>query len=96
MRDIITILKYLIGCREERGNRNILGDKREPTLKLQEIVIYRRVCIYFQKNPFYIFLFFERQSTSGGGAEREGNTESETDSTEPNVGLELTNHKIMT
>ena len=36
------------------------------------------------------------------GAEREGNTESEAGSrlravsTEPNMGLELTNHKIMT
>ena len=39
---------------------------------------------------------------SGGGAEREGDTESEAGSrlwavsTEPNVGLKLTNHKIMT
>ena len=37
----------------------------------------------------------------GGGAEREGDTESEAGSrlwavsTEPNVGLELTNHEIM-
>ena len=39
---------------------------------------------------------------SGGGAEREGDTESEADSglwavsTEPNVGLKLTNCEIMT
>ena len=39
---------------------------------------------------------------SRGGAEREGDTESEAGSrlqavsTEPNAGLELTNHKIMT
>ena len=38
----------------------------------------------------------------GGGAEREGDTESETGSrlravsTEPDVGLELKNHEIMT
>ena len=38
----------------------------------------------------------------GGGAEREGDTESEAGfrlcavSTEPDVGLELTNHEIMT
>ena len=38
---------------------------------------------------------------SGGGAEKEGDTESEADSrlqagsTEPDVGLELTNHEIM-
>ena len=44
----------------------------------------------------------ERQSTSWGAAEREGDTESETGSrlwavsTEPSVGLELMNHKIMT
>ena len=39
---------------------------------------------------------------SGDGAEREGDTESEAGSrlsavsTEPNVGLELTNHELMT
>ena len=39
---------------------------------------------------------------SGGGAEREGDTESEagsrlwTDSTEPNTGLKLTDREIMT
>ena len=44
----------------------------------------------------------ERASMSGGGAEREGDTESEVGSrlravsTEPDVGLELMNHKIMT
>ena len=44
----------------------------------------------------------EIQSTSGGGAEREGGTESEASSrlwavrTEPAVGLELTNREIMT
>ena len=47
---------------------------------------------------------FERQSTSGGGGEREreGDTESEagsrlgTVSAEPDSGLELTHHEIMT
>ena len=44
----------------------------------------------------------ERQSMSGGGAERKGDTESEagsrlcTVSTEPDAGLELTDRKIMT
>ena len=43
-----------------------------------------------------------RQSASRGGAERQGDTESEAGprlravSTEPDVGLELTNHDIMT
>ena len=43
-----------------------------------------------------------RQSTSGGGTEKEGDTESEAGSrlravsTEPDVGLELTNREIMT
>ena len=50
---------------------------------------------------FFVHLFiFERQSVSGGGAEREGDTESEAGSeqpfnTEPNVGLEPSNHEIM-
>ena len=52
-----------------------------------------------------MFIYFwrkERQSMGGGGAEREGDTESEMGfrlwavSTEPDVGLELTNHEIMT
>ena len=44
----------------------------------------------------------QRQSTSQGGAEREGDTESEAGSrlqavgTEPDAGLEPTNRKIMT
>ena len=44
----------------------------------------------------------ERAHTSGGGAEREGDTESEAAfrlqavSTEPDMGLELTNHEIVT
>ena len=44
----------------------------------------------------------ERQRVSRGGAEREGDTESEAGSrlqavsTEPDAGLEPTNHEIMT
>ena len=50
---------------------------------------------------FYLFLR-QRQSMSRGGAEREGDTESETGSrlwavsTEPDAGLELTDREIMT
>ena len=52
-----------------------------------------------------MFIYFwdrERQSMSGGGAEREGDTESEAGSrlwavsTEPDDGLKLTSHEIMT
>ena len=54
-----------------------------------------------------MFIYFrererEKQSMSGGGAEKEGDTESETGSklwavsTEPNVGLELTDREIVT
>ena len=38
----------------------------------------------------------ERERTRGGGAERETHTESEAVSKEPDAGLELTNHEIMT
>ena len=59
------------------------------------------------KKKFVMLLFIfererERQSTSEGWAEREKDTESEADSrlqavsTEPDVGLELTNYEIMT
>ena len=46
--------------------------------------------------------FWQRQSMNGGGSGREGDTESETGprlwavSTEPDVGLELTDREIMT
>ena len=48
--------------------------------------------------------FWERQSVSRGGAERETHTHTESKtgsmlsavSTEPSVGLELTNHEIIT
>ena len=54
-----------------------------------------------------MFIYFwqrerERQGMSGGGAEREGDTESETGSrlwavsTEPDTGLELTDREIVT
>ena len=53
-------------------------------------------------NDFLKSLFtFERQNVSGGGAEREGDTEFEAGSrlwavnTEPDAGLELTDHEIM-
>ena len=57
-------------------------------------------CVFFN---VYLFLK-ERQSVSGGGAERErqGDTESQAGSrlwivsTEPDTGLEATNHEIIT
>ena len=63
--------------------------------------------IYSLKKIFFnVYLFFEReterQSMIGGGAEREGDTESKAGSrlcavsTEPVVGLEPTNREIMT
>ena len=54
---------------------------------------------------FPTFIYFwdrERQSMNGGGAEREGDTESETGSRlwaispEPDAGLELTDREIVT
>ena len=52
----------------------------------------------------FVFYFWdrERQSMNGGGSEGEGDTESEAGSrlwavdTEPDTGLKLTNHEIMT
>ena len=47
----------------------------------------------------FIYLFLrerKRESTNRVGAEREGERESQADSEEPDVGLELTNSGIMT
>ena len=75
-----------------------------------EITFTLQDAFSFSFNSFsFLFFFFlhlfifdrERQSTSRGGAER-GDTESEAGSrlpavsTEPDAGLELTNHEIMT
>ena len=63
------------------------------------------LCFFVFFNFFLMFIFiFEtgKQSMSGGGAEREGDTESETGSrlqavsTEPDAGLKPTNREIMT
>ena len=60
------------------------------------------VC-FFIFSTFFIYLWDrERQSMNGGGAEREGDTESETGSRlraispEPDAGLELTDREIVT
>ena len=52
---------------------------------------------------FHVYLFLrQRESMKGGGAERDGDTESEAGSrlravsTEPDAGLEPTNREIMT
>ena len=55
-------------------------------------------------NIYFLMFIFEkdRESVSGAGAERGGDTESEVGSrfqavsTEPDAGLELTNREIMT
>ena len=55
-----------------------------------------------QKKFFLTFFIFETQSVSGGGAEREGDTEAEAGSglravsTEPDAGLELVIRQIVT
>ena len=67
----------------------------------------RSYLFFFLVNFFNVYLFLrkketERQSISGGGAEREGDTESVAHSrlwaisTQPDAGLEPTNHEIMT
>ena len=60
---------------------------------------------HLKKFFFNVLIYFwdrERQSMNGGGAEREGDTESETGSRlraispEPDAGLELTDREIVT
>ena len=65
----------------------------------------RRLSFIFFLIFFLTFIYFwdrERQSMNGGGAEREGDTESEAGSRlraispEPDAGLELTDREIVT
>ena len=66
-------------------------------------MIYPEVIDWLIDFLMFIFYFWERQrqSTSGGGTEREGDTESEAGSrfwavsTEPDTELELMNYEIM-
>ena len=61
---------------------------------------YLQLTFIFLK--IFLMFIFERQSASGGGAEREGDTESDAGSrlravgTEPDAGLELASCEIMT
>ena len=60
------------------------------------------VCLFVFSTFFIYFWDRERQSMNGGGAEREGDTESETGSRlraispEPEAGLELADREIVT
>ena len=64
--------------------------EKEKTRWLRKIELFKHLFV------------FERQSSSWGGAEREGDAESEAGSrlravgTEPDAGLELTDRDIMT
>ena len=67
------------------------------------MLIYTQLFDLFKKNLMFVY-FWEREGerASGGAAEIEEDTESETGSqlwavsTKPDAGLELTDHKIMT
>ena len=66
----------------------------QPPVGIFFLIFFSTFLIYFWDR--------ERQSTNGGGAEREGDTESETGSRlraispEPDAGLELTDREIVT
>ena len=66
----------------------------ESLKNMDYLQFFLNVCLFLRER--------KTQSVSGGGAEREGDTESEAGSrlravsTEPNAGLELTNHKTTT
>ena len=77
---------------KDKEDNPVNDPKREPSISLLGPL-------------FYIYLFLRdrvRQSEGGGGAEREGDTESEAGSRlsafspEPDAGLELTNRRIVT
>ena len=72
-----------------------------PICQVETTVVPSPVTLGALSELFNVYLFFERQSMSRGGAEREGDTESEAGSrpravsTEPDAGLELTNREII-
>ena len=66
------------------------------------IVVYKALFLYNSKFFFLMFIYFEREHTleSGGRSrEREGERESQAGLmhiAEPNMGVDLKNHEIMT
>ena len=81
----------------------LLNAQQAP--KYVHMCVCMYVCMYAFNVYFLMFIYFrdrERQSMSGGGAERGEDTESETGSrlravsTEPDAGLKLTSCETMT
>ena len=88
------------------GKGWLASSQRAEAVKEHLNSLHPLVKTYSRKQNFFFltFIYFwdrERQSMNGEG-QSEGDTESETDSrlwavsTEPNAGLELTDHEIMT
>ena len=84
---------------------DLLHVKEKVTLELVDLLMLLTRLPSSSVSCSVLFLMFierQTQSMSGGGAEREGDTESEAGSrlqavsTEPDVRLELTNREIMT
>ena len=82
----------------QRGAGTVRGKERAL---VKPLLLFFFFLIFF--STFFIYFWDrERQSMNGGGAEREGDTESETGSRlraispEPDAGLELTDHEIVT
>ena len=72
--------------------------QKYSAMLLETCFLYLRQFVFF-KNVSFFFFFFLRDRVSGGGAETEGDKGSKAGSaphhiksSEPNVGLELTNH----
>ena len=69
---------------------------------LHILVIFKNIYLFIFLNVLFIFERERDRMASGGGAEREGDTQSKAGSrlwavsTEPNVGLKLMNREIMT
>ena len=88
----------------------MVSGRRAQTASLafhQMTIVLLVPCLLAWDSFLYVYLSLrererERESVSRGGAEREGDTKSEAGSrvrpvsTEPHVGLELTNHEIVT
>ena len=99
-KQFLEILILTISCKCPHSFRFFIWSNNLPYLQIQVTDIEYMKILLFKK--FLMFLFLsDRQSMSMEGAEREGNTESETGSrlwavTQSQCGLESTDHEIMT
>ena len=92
------VLSYTDLMRHPRQGSRVRRMKQSMFFLHYGIIIFHYTS-YLPRNFIFLMVVFERERASTGEGERQGDRESQAVSavsTEPNVGLKLMNHEIMT